>query len=116
MRVRSLDVNGDWTFGKGSNNYKRNNDAVAQLISTRLKSFLGDCFFATNDGIDWFNLLGSKNKVAIDLAVSAIILKTPDVLGLNQLSTNLDSNRNYTIQYTVTTTYSTISSQIVIGV
>ena len=45
MKVRALDESGDWTFGKGENNYYSANDAIAQNIKTRLYSFLGDCFF-----------------------------------------------------------------------
>lgn len=108
MIVRSLDENGDFTYGKGINNYKTYNDAIAQSITTRLKSFLGDCFFATDQGIDWWNLLGSKNTIALNLAVSATILKTSGVTGIKQLNIILDRLRNITIQYEVTTIYTGI--------
>jgi len=108
MRVRALDALGDWTYGKGRNNYKTGLLAVSQNIQTRLLSFLGDCFFSLDSGIDWFNLLGSKNQLAINLAVSKEILNTQDVTGLIQLGIDLDVNRNLTITYQVQTTYSRI--------
>ena len=109
--VRGIDGNGDWLFGKGKNDYKRNNDAVAQNIQTRLQSFLGDCFFAIDQGIDWFNLLGAKNELALTLAVSSIILNTEDVVSIDKLNVDINpNNRNATMQYTVTTVYSTITS------
>lgn len=109
MRVRALDVNGDWTFGAGRNNYKSRVNATAQNIKTRLKSFLGDCFFDTGAGIDWFNLLGSKNQLALNLAINSTILNTRDVTGMLQLSVVLDANRQVTISYKVQTIYSQIA-------
>jgi len=53
MRVSGLDSNRDWRFGKGRAVYKRNADAIAQNILTRLRSFLGDWYLDTEIGIDW---------------------------------------------------------------
>src|SRR3954470_19732138 len=104
MIVRSLDANGDWTFGKGKNNYLSANAAIVQIISTRLNSYLGDCFFALDAGLDWFNLLGSKNQLALELAVRAIILNTPEVVAIVDVSINLDNNtRRISMRYTVET-------------
>lgn len=103
MIVRALDTNGDWTFGKGRNDYKSSTAAISQNIQTRLLSFLGDCFFDNSAGIDWFNLLGGKNQTTLALNISAVILNTDGVLNLLQLSLNLDVNRNLTIVYSVNT-------------
>lgn len=111
MRVRALDADHDWTFGKGQNDYKANLDAVVQSINTRLNSFLGDCFFSASSGIDWFNLLGSKNALALNLAISATILNTEGVVALHQLSLNLDDARELTVRYKVLTVYSTSSQE-----
>jgi hypothetical protein len=110
MIVRALDSNFDWTYGRGKNNYLSGRSAVAQNISTRLKSFLGDCFYDTAAGIDWFNRIGSKDIIALNLDVSAVILNTRDVTGIVQLSINLNSARKLTIQYAVTTAYVTIDN------
>lgn len=108
MRVRALDDLHDWTFGKGRNNYKRDVKAVAQNIDTRLNSFLGDCFFDQSAGLDWFNLLGAKDLIALNLAISAVILKTIDVTGLIQLDSDLNATtRRFTVRYVVQTSYST---------
>lgn len=105
MMVRALDVNGDWEFGKGKNSYKRNAKAVSQNVGTRLKSFLGDCFFALDAGIDWFNLLGGKDSRAITLAVSSVILNTLEVESIIALSVNLSQTRVITLTYEVETVY-----------
>lgn len=111
MIVRALDINGDWTFGKGRNDYRTNLDAVVQNISTRLKSFFGNCFFAQNDGIDWFNYLGSKDQLGLNLAINATILNTESVTGILQVSANLDhATRVFTVQYRVQTTYGLASN------
>ncbi len=106
--VRALDANGDWTWGRGKNDYLQRNAAIEQNIQTRLLSFLGDCYFKINDGIDWFTFMGSKgsqNQVALNLAINATILNTEGVVDLVQVSLNIDSARKITISYTVTTIY-----------
>lgn len=106
---RALDGQGDWTFGAGLSNYVTNLAEVSQDISMNLKSFLGDCFFATNSGVDWLNLLGGKDLVSLNLAINAAILNTTGVTGLLQTSLNLTANRVLTVQYTVTTVYSVLT-------
>jgi len=41
MIIRSLDINKDWTFGIGKNNYLTSHKAIVQNIETRLLSFFG---------------------------------------------------------------------------
>lgn len=101
--VRAIDTDNDWLFGKGRNDYVTGNDAIAQNIQTRLQSFLGDCFFDAGAGVDWFNLLGSKNEQGLILAVKTIILNTELVTGLIELQVLLDSNRHLSLIYSVNT-------------
>lgn len=109
MIVRALDSNHDWTFGAGLSNYKQANNAIAQNIDTRLNSYLGNCFFDLNAGIDWFNLLGAKNETALQLAIASQILQTEEVTGMNQLTVDLDrTTRVLTVEYEVQTVYSTV--------
>lgn len=112
MKVRAISATGDWKFGKGRNDYVKDEKAVTQCIKTRLQSFLGDCFFDVTAGIDWFNLNGSKNQQALSLAVSAVILNTPDVTALIALSSTLSQNRTMLLQYSVETVYGR-SNQII---
>ncbi len=111
MRVRALDSDHDWTFGKGQNNYLTRNAAVVQNIDTRLNSFLANCFFDNGAGIDWFTFLGgTKDTQALALAISSTILKTEDVTGIRQLSISL-VNRGVVVRYRVQTSYSAPSGQ-----
>lgn len=117
MRFRALDVSGDWTFGIGLQNYAQAQAAVAFSIATRLRSFLNDCFFAPQEGIDWFNLLGSKNEAALIFSIRSIILGTSGVSSLTDLSSNLDRNRNLSLRYAVTTVYGlSLTNEIVFPV
>lgn len=111
MIVRALDGNHDWTFGKGKNDYKSGLDALAQSLDTRLSSFLGDCFFDQSSGIDWFNLLGAKSEIAVNLAVRAVISNTPNVTGILEVLLTLDeTSRLLTIKYKVQTTFGSMAN------
>lgn len=114
MIVRAVDGNNDWTFGKGKNDYVSANKAIEQDIQTRLQSFLGDCFFALDAGLDWFNLLGSKNQLALELAVRASILNTEGVTGIVNVVINLEpSTRRIDMKYTVNTIYTVVNASAV---
>lgn len=113
MIVRSLDINGDVNFGKGKSDYLFNLGALVQVIATRLRSQLGDCFFAEQDGIDWFNLIGSKRLADLKLAVTAVILETEGVQRLVDLTFSVDVQRNLVIRYNALSVYGDIDSQFV---
>ena len=106
MRVRKVDLNGEWTFGKGKSNYAVDQDAVTQKIASRLRSFLGDCFFDITHGIDWWNILGSKRPLSIGIEVRQQILDTEGVTKLIELSDVLDEDRNVSLVYSASTVYS----------
>jgi len=85
--------------------------SVKVATTIRLSSFLGDCFFDLGAGIDWFNFLGGKDQLALNLAISSVILNTKDVTGILQLSAELDRDtRKFTVKYRVQTTFSVLSS------
>ena len=106
MIVRALDENGDWTFGKGKNNYLKDREALKQSVKTRLYCFLGDCFFDISDGIDWFNRLGEKDQLALQLDVSARILNTEGVTGISLFQASFDPRtRGFFLNYGATTVY-----------
>lgn len=105
MRIRAIDSDGDWTFGKGVQNYLLNQNAIALDIKTRLYSFLNDCFFDAGAGVDWFNLLGSKNEAAILFSIKSILVNTQGVNSVTDISAVVDENRNLSVSYGVTTVF-----------
>lgn len=114
MIVRAITSTGDWTYGAGKNNYLSANAAVAQTIATRLLSFLGDCFWATNAGIDWFSFLGgSKSLLALQLAINAVILNSDNVTGIITLNVIFDpETRNVEIDYEASTSFGNVQGVV----
>jgi hypothetical protein len=106
MIFRNLDENSDWTFGKGINCYLRDNSAIGLNIRTRILSWLNDCFFDPQAGIDWVNRLGSKNqRVLLELDLRRIILQSEGVTGILEFDSTL-TDRNFTANYSVQTIFS----------
>jgi len=106
MIFRNLDENGDWTFGRGKNDFLIGQNAIGLNIKTRCYSWLNDCFFAMNEGIDWAERLGSKNqKDLLDADLRRIILASENVTGLVSFDSYL-IGRKYTANFSVNTVYS----------
>lgn len=110
MIVRSLDSSGDWNFGRGKSDYLTGNDAIAQSVKTKVLSFLNDCFFAPDDGIDWFYFLGAKNITGLELKIRETILSVKGVTKLLSVTTGLDETRKLTVSYTIETTTTIIEA------
>lgn len=109
MSVRAIDSNRDWQFGQSKQSYKNGVEEIGQMIQTRVLSFLGDCFFATDEGIDWLNLLGAGagKDEAIKRSVSLTILGTSGVTAINSVDLVLNrQTRQLIISYNVATIYS----------
>ena len=107
MSFRNLDKNHDWVFGCGRNDYVRDVQEIALNIKTRILSFLGDCFFAANEGIDWFNLLDYRYQNRLELKVQETIKNTPGVSAINSIDIMQGANRKIIITYDIQTIFST---------
>jgi hypothetical protein len=106
MILRALDSSGDWTFGKGKSNYLREEAAIRQNISSRVSSWVGDCFFALSDGVDWTNRLdvGEQENVADEVA--GVILASYGVVGVSLVETAFSGKtRGYSVNYQADTIY-----------
>lgn len=110
MIFRNLTPSGDFTFGSGRQNYLRDDGAVALNIQTRLKSFLGDCFWDLTAGIDWWNLLGQRNpqaQVNILIGVRSVLASSYGVVRINSVNALTNgSTRNLALTYNVDTIFS----------
>lgn len=107
MIFRSIDGQGDWQFGKGKESYQYGQGAISLNVKTRLLSFLNDCFFDMNAGIDWFTYFGLPNKNdEIILRSRAVILQSYGVVSVNSILLNQDRNlRNAILTYSINTIY-----------
>jgi len=108
MIFRSLDENGDWTFGKGLANYQIDTPAIALNIKTRLLSWVGDCFFDEGAGVDWNNRLGSKDqRKLLEDDIRRIILQSQGVRGIIDFQTELNAaTRAFKASYNIITIFS----------
>lgn len=106
MSFRNLTATHDWTFGAGRNNYVTENQGIALNIKTRVLSFLGNCFFATDEGIDWFNLLEYRYQDRLENAVQEVVVQTPGVTAINSIDILTTADRKIRIAYDVQTIYS----------
>lgn len=106
MIFRNLDINGDWEFGRGKSDYISQNKAIGVNVKTRLISWVGDCFFAQNEGIDWYNRLGSTaQRTLLELDIRRVILQSEGVTGIIEFDTFLNG-RIFTADYSIETVYS----------
>jgi hypothetical protein len=106
MIIRSL-LSDDWVFGRGNSSYNLEDSAIAENIQTRLRCFLGDCFFDAGAGIDWFRLLGIRgSKAELVLACRFIILNSFGVVRVNTIDANVNENRRLTLSISIDTIFS----------
>ena len=104
--MRALDASGDWTFGAGIQNYLVGIDALSQSITTRLKQWKGNCFFATAEGVDWHNYLDIGTQQLLDIDIKRVILQTGGVVRLMDYSSVIDSAaRSVAVTCTVVTIF-----------
>jgi hypothetical protein len=62
--------------------------------------------------INWFGYLGSANQIGLNLAVSAVILNTENVVAIQQLSITLNpTTRNFSLSYIVTTSQGVVTEE-----
>ena len=106
MIFRQLDVNSDWTFGKGTSNYARDQAALALNIKTAVQSWVGDCFFDLQAGIDWKQRLGAGQQQALDQELQSLLLRIDGVTEVVSASVLFAAGtRLLTATYTVNTVY-----------
>ena len=103
MTFRQISEAGDWQFGQGRGSYFTRENAIAANVKTSLLFFLNDYFAAMTFGIDWWNLLGSKNPAAknnILLETRRMLASCYGVARINSVEAVMDNaNRRLTIYY-----------------
>lgn len=105
--IRDVTDDGDWVFGKGTQNYGTTDRAIMTDIATKLKLYQGEVFWDTEAGVPWFSLLGQKSTDPLVYAIRKVILGVSGVMGVKALTVTLDSERRALIQYSVDTVYTT---------
>ena len=90
MIFRKIDALNDWKFGHGLSDYATDEAAINLNIQTRILSWVGDCFFALQEGVDWRNRLDIGQQAALRDEIATVILQSFGVVGINSI--DLDFN------------------------
>ncbi|QQP86951.1 hypothetical protein [Entomomonas asaccharolytica] len=102
MKVRRVDANNDWTFGRGLANYADTTESAAQRVKTRLQSFVNDWFLDLEHGLNWLpNMERPANLNAIENSVKSCILNTTDIIEIISFEMITNENRQLQIITTV---------------
>lgn len=111
MRVRKLDPDGDYSFGRGRLDFHIDNpDGVAQSVKTRLELFTGEWFLDLQEGTPWYSdVLGNRNELSYGPVLRARILGTPGAKEIVQFADAFDREARV---ITVTATLDTIYGQV----
>lgn len=106
MKIRNLTLDGDFTFGKGVQDYLTNQAAIALDVKTAIKVWTGNCSWALDFGINWTQFLDKGQQANLLAALQTLILSRPGVVGINQLSADLNrASRRLTVKYDVQTVF-----------
>lgn len=111
MIIRNIDQNGDWVFGKGSSDYRKDLEATKIDLNTRLQSWKFDCFFALEEGVDYKNNLDRNTKIFLDQDIKRVVLQTQNILRINEYVSEIDEEtRQLTVSISVATLYGNIEN------
>jgi hypothetical protein len=106
MIIRKVDGSNDWNYGQGNADYARDNNAIMENIKTRLLSWVGDCFFALLEGVDWKSRLDIGQQQNLQNEIKGVILQSYGVLGVNKVNLTFSGvTRLFNIQYSVDTIF-----------
>lgn len=109
MKVRTLDSNWDFNFGKSRQDYARESLGTAYDVKQKIQCWYNDCFFDMLDGIDYKNLLGEKRgKEQIDSSIQKIIAVQPDIIELVYFESSVTDRK-----YTATIRFKTIYNETI---
>lgn len=104
-RFRLLDINHDWVFGSGQQSYAKDLQALLLNIKTRVLSWVGDCFFDLEAGIDWKNLLDYGQDINLKNAIKSVVFKTPGVVKVSDIEIVKGVDRSARVTFSVDTIY-----------
>ena len=109
MLVRSVKKDGDgcleWCFGHSFGDYCKGQYQIAQDIYTALNEWKYDCFFAMNNGIDWYLRLGKRGqKQQLDSDIINTVRRRIGVISVVDFTSSL-VDRHYSCSFGVFTEF-----------
>lgn len=117
MRYRRLNLDGDYTFGGGSQNYVSGKEAVQQSIRTRLLLWKLEWWENLQGGLPMREeILNSRDTTHADDIIRERVLDTPHVNNILFFESIFDPNtRIYTVNMVVNTDFGEVDVKEVIG-
>lgn len=109
MKVRRLDADWDFCFGRGAQNYITGVDAVAQAVKQRLLLLYAEWWEDLEDGLPlWEQILGTsgseENRQAVDIIIRDRISGTEGVQSVVEFESTYE-RRHYKFTATIETIY-----------
>lgn len=96
--IRNLDNNWDWCFGHSLQDYTQEEKEIELDILTSIKSWRNNCFFDLEYGIDWYNILGSRNKSdQLKNELIRLLININGVARINKINYNITPERKINI-------------------
>lgn len=112
MRYRKRDVNGDYVFGHGQQDFLINSpEAVGQAIQTRLMLLQGEFSLDKTQGMPWLTkVVGYNTETSYDSVIRSEIADTQGVLSIVSYFSSLNrQTRALTVTCRVQTIYGEIT-------
>lgn len=107
MIIRAVTGTGDWTYGRGIQNYLINEAAVEQNIKTKLLEWVGNAYFNLLGGIDWKNRLDIGQQANLVVDIKTLVLQCYGVLQILAFQANFNgATRFESVTMTLQTIYS----------
>ena len=91
MRVRKVDKNHDWAFGRGLSDYAVGSEAIYQSVKMILLSVKNDWFLDLEHGIDWFDYWRKNpNMLKMEMDVKTNVLNVYGVVKIDTYDVSID--------------------------
>ena len=97
-----LNSDGDWDLQNGQLQIVTGVEEIAQIVTTRLKFFLGEWFLDVRRGVPWFSKILKKNPNPSEVEAILIqhILDSPGIITLKDSTFTLDNaTRRLTVEF-----------------
>jgi hypothetical protein len=98
----ALDANGDIDLTNGEARIVTGNDAIAQHLRIRFKTFLGEWFADRRIGVPWRQVVFVKkpNMRLVRALIREVVATTPGVAAVEDLQVRIGSDRVASISFT----------------
>lgn len=107
MIIRKIDNANDWLFGHGLSDYAADQAGIEENVKTRLQSWVGDCFFALQDFVDWRSRLDAGQQSNLLNELKTVILQSEGVVSVISIEGSFEpTTRVFSVSAVIQTIFS----------